>query len=182
MSPEKPKIYKPKLNKDILKQNGINFLEHVHESEELPDWIRPIPQHLLRFHERLSYNHMKDFEWEFNAFRKSGPDRKEARTARWSLMPPELETDPIWIQQERFTMDKGKPAGKTSARFQDRDKIQGTEQITESKTELKICHNIRKRAIRLRNDGEAETTWIDFLHNDIFRRFDKVYSYASTYE
>lgn len=182
MSPGEPKIHKPKLNKDILKQNGINFLEHVHESEELPEWIRPIPQHLVCFHGQLLYKNMKGFKREFNDFCDSKQDGEEALAARWSVMPPELRTDPIWIQRRIFTTDEKKLAGKTSARLKDRDKIQDTERITESKIELEICQDIRKMAIKLREKQAAETKWIDLLHNDVFQTFDKVYSYASTYE
>ncbi|UPX11504.1 uncharacterized protein EKO05_0002109 [Ascochyta rabiei] len=78
---------KPSLSRSGLQNNGIQFIEKVHQLEELEDWLQPISYQLTRKRTQPPKEARKVFKRELKEFRDSGQDHDEASEGDWSLQP-----------------------------------------------------------------------------------------------
>lgn len=153
---------KPKLTRDILEREGIQFFEKV-DAGELPGWLRPIAQHMLHCRSRFEPENEDLFSKELEEFNEEGHDNETACEENWVLHPPELHRGSVYIPVQRW---------------------QRVKQNQYASGELGISENIRDRAVELRKKqrDEPESKWADLLHAHVFRAFDDVHPRASEYQ
>lgn len=156
-------IHKPKLTRKILEREGIQFFEKV-DADGLPEWLRPIAQHLLHCRSRFEpKNEDRLFVRELDEFNKGGYDNQTAHEENWVLYPPEVHRDSIYVPVQRSRPGR---------------------QDQNASEELETCENIRHGAVELRKKqrDEPESKWADLLHFHVFRAFDNVHPRASEYQ
>ncbi|CAO2655729.1 Nn.00g045320.m01.CDS01 [Neocucurbitaria sp. VM-36] len=153
-------VQKPKLDRTLLEDHGVFFVEGVYHRDNLPRWIQPIRVQLTRLRKRLPKDSRSKFSEELEIFRTSGQDSKEAFQDAWSLCPP-----------------------KTNKKLVDNEKRFGKDtNIEEMENELDKCENVKIQVNLMRDRKELETSWVDLLQTHFFRTFDDVYSMNSLYE
>jgi hypothetical protein len=165
MAPKEPKAPKPKLTKLLLERQGIYFYENVHTSDDLPEWLRPIRRHILRFRGMLprkgknNTSKEKDFKKELKYYHKQNPSRTQESLANWSLQPSDHEGDSIWMPEKRHGEERPR------------------RRIIE---ELVRCEQIQNEVVKLRN--VEEIVWTELLATNIFQEFRHVYHDAGAHE
>ena len=158
MSPIQKDLGKPKLSRDLLLKHNISFNELVCKSEDLPAWIKPIQETLLRLREKLPYIDGADLRVELQGdeekFLQSNQDHEDDPYDTWSLGPAESDMDK--------TFRKIKP----SEEQQKYNKIN---------YEINQSQAISEKAVSLRKRMVSEPDWVLLLRENIFRAYHDIH-------
>ncbi|KAG9189076.1 hypothetical protein G6011_05944 [Alternaria panax] len=144
----------PTLSRKILKDEHIVFHDHVHESHELPEWLRSTYLRMRDVRAKAPRGSRKGIEAELKEFQKSGQDGKTAVELGWSLEP--ILGGKGYMARESF--------GK-----------QSTPAETEMEISLRDCLRVKKRAIGLRKGKLPEPHWVLLLLAEFFKTYRQVH-------
>ncbi|ORY15326.1 hypothetical protein BCR34DRAFT_184004 [Clohesyomyces aquaticus] len=148
-----PKIEKPKLSRQRLRQHNVSFYEKVHDGDELPEWLSDVRGRLISVRRKQPVKRKKEIEKELGKFHDSGHDSGKAINEGWSLKP--LDTDADSAYYDRVGRDP-------HARKVDK--------------EFDKCAAIAKEARAYREKNEMEPRWAHFLQDYFFKNFETIYT------
>ncbi|EMD93524.1 hypothetical protein COCC4DRAFT_133133 [Bipolaris maydis ATCC 48331] len=155
---------KPKINGKDLAENNIFFFSQVHLPDELPEWLQPIYQLLIRRRTKIPCNTEYDFEGDATYILDLDKTKKyktmtnstlssNSSVDRWDLQPNEkdFETAP----SRRQSLKKADTA------------------ISKLSHELETCLGISEEFVELRQKKAQERDWQNVLQTHIFTDYQR---------
>lgn len=154
---------KPKINGKDLAENKILFFSQVHLPDELPEWLQPIHQLLIRRRTKIPRNTGYNFEGDVTYFRSLDKTKKyktmtntlssNSSVDRWDLQPndKDFETAP----SRRQSPKKADTA------------------ISNLLDELETCFGISEEFVELHKKKAHERDWQNVLQTHIFTDYQR---------
>jgi hypothetical protein len=152
---------KPNVNGQMLTENGIFFFSRIHYPDELPQWLQPVSQLLIRRRNKLPRNAAKDLQTELKEFH----DPEKAREYRIMDNDSSFDgSDEMWdLQPNNEDYESEAPRRECFGQVNTAN--------PEVLQQLDDCYNISRKFIQLFKTKSHEAQWQQHFGEHIFKEY-----------
>lgn len=151
------KSQKPYLDRELLKNHGIEFRERTTTVDKLEPWLTPLFHYLTRMPDQFPKKWMHTFRKELKWFEEQGQDRNHADRKTWCIGPI-----------ENSTSSEGR--------------VRPTTSVKKTHDELTAYAHAAYDMVQCRKKNENEPKWMSILITHIFLDYAKANGESNSYE